>query len=113
MPKKPAFQIGAWAFLIGVLVAVIVGAVPGIVLSGALAITLVVIGLIIGLLNVADKEVTPFLLAAVSLVIVSTFGSAALAVIPTVSNILGALLMLFVPATVIVALKEVFSIARR
>ena len=110
--KKRGFQLGAWAFLIGVIIAVLVGIIPNIVIGTALATTLVVIGLIVGLFNIADKEVTPFLLSAVSLVIVGSFGSIALSVIPQVAAILNALLMLFVPATVIVALKEVFSIAR-
>ena len=107
--------IGAWAFLIGVILAVIIGLFAGQIGSGAstaLQILLVILGIIVGLLNVGDKETNTFLLAAVSLVIVSFMGQAALGVIEQIGSILGALLLMFVPATIIVALKSVFSIAK-
>ena len=94
-----------------VILAALVGAFSGGLTQGT-AITLVVLGLLVGLFNINDKETTPFLFAAVSLVIVSAFGSQALAVVPVLSRILDALMILFVPATIIVALKAVFGIAR-
>ena len=110
MPKTKGNLIGASAFLIGAILSIILGALS--MITPAIALILVILGLIVGLLNVGDEEVTPFLLAAVSLVIVSSFGASALTVVPVVSRMLQALLILFVPATVIVAVKEVFSIAR-
>jgi hypothetical protein len=109
--KATGNLLGAWAFLIGVILAAVIGAFALSITQG-LAVTLVILGLIVGLLNIGDKETTPFLLAAVALVIVSAFGSDKLAIIPVVGRILDALLILFVPATVIVALKEVFGLAR-
>ena len=110
MAKKLGTKLGAWAFLIGVVLAVILGAfgqVEGIVITA-----LVVIGLVVGLLNVTGSETTPFLLAGVSLVIVSALGSDVLGTIAWISSILSALNAIFVPATVIVALKTVFTIAK-
>lgn len=73
---------------------------------------LVVLGLVIGLLNITDKETQPFLMAGTVLVIVSALGIEAMKVIPVFGNVLNAMLLLFIPATIIVALKSVFQIAK-
>lgn len=115
MPKKSGGNLlGAWAFLIGVILAVVFGFFDMTSMAW-LPWVIVVIGLIIGLLNIADSEVQPFLMAGVVLVLVSAFGGSVfqgLASGTFLVKILGNLLMLFVPATIIVALKSVFSIAR-
>lgn len=110
MTKKNSNVLGSWAFLIGVILAVIFGLFD---LNIVVMAVLVVLGVIIGLLNIADTEVQPFLLAGAVLVIVSALGASVLSIIPVVGNILTALLALFVPATVIVALKSVFALSRR
>lgn len=110
MAKKGKSMIGKWAFLIGVILALIIG------LLGALNATwlwiLVIIGLIIGLLNVADKETVPFLWSGLALIIASTFGQSVLSGVLILNNVLNALLAIFVPATVIVAIKNVFMLAK-
>ena len=119
--------IGAWAFLIGVILAVVGGILATFigegkeVLNQGLLGLLSVLGLIVGYF-VAEKDVRTFLFASVSLVIVSFAGiqggvlSAAILGIVNVNklitNILGALMFLFVPATIIVALKTVFALAK-
>lgn len=105
-----AKTVGAWAFLVGVVLAIVLGAVGSI--SGLLAISLVILGIIIGLLNITEKETQPFLMAGVVLVIVSALGQTVLSVIPVIARMLSALLILFVPATVIVAVKSVFALAK-
>ena len=102
--------VGKWAFLIGVILAVVLGLFDPIM--GNWAIVLVVIGLIVGLLNVTDKEVTPFLMSGAVLIIASALGGSLMSDMPFVGAILDALLAVFVPATVIVAIKNVFSLAR-
>lgn len=102
--------VGKWAFLIGVILAVVLGLFDPVL--GNWAIVLVVIGLIVGLLNVADKEVTPFLMSGAVLIIASALGGSIMSDVPYVGAILDALLVVFVPATVIVAIKNVFSLAR-
>ncbi len=112
---------GAWAFLIGVIIAVIIGIFGGSKISPVILGILALIGLIAGYF-VAEKDVQTFLLASVSLVIVSFAGIQGLvldaairgiAIGHIVSSILGTLLVMFVPATIIVALKTVFSLAQR
>lgn len=116
--------VGAWAFLIGVVLAIILGLLAG-AFSG-IRITPVVLGILafLGLFVgyfVAEKDIQTFLLASVSLVLVSYTGISGLilgAAISgfdigrVISSVLQALLALFVPATIIVALKSVFSIAK-
>lgn len=122
MAKNSKKLIGAWAFLIGVLVALVVGVI-GDSLPSELQIwvlgVLVVAGILVGILNVNAKESSGFLFAALALVIVSfmggnvidSFGSVKI-IGPMLKNILLYLLVLFVPTTIIVALKSVFEIAR-
>ncbi len=103
-------QIGKWAFVIGVIIAVLVGMFSTI--GQTTAAVLVILGVIIGLLNVTSKEASPFLLAGIALLIASGFGQSAVAVIPIASEVLMAIMILVVPAVIIVALKEVFAIAK-
>jgi len=106
---KSAF--GGWAFIIGVVLAVIFGFVMP---SGSwFPWLMVVIGLIIGLLNVTDAETQPFLMAGTILVIVSALGGDVFSSTQFLGTILNNNLMLFVPATIIVALKSVFGLARK
>ncbi|MEK6800762.1 MAG: hypothetical protein AABY05_02415 [Nanoarchaeota archaeon] len=113
--------IGAWAFLMGMVLAVLVGIFAGNRTNPLILGIMAVLGLVVGYF-VSEKEVQTFLLASVSLVIVSFAGIQGLfldaairgvAIGKIVSSILGAFLVLFVPATIIVALKTVFALAKR
>jgi len=126
MVKARENLVGAWAFLVGVILAVVIGIIPsiGISLSSTTSATisglLVLMGLLVGLLNIGNRDVGTFLLAAVSLVIVSFAGlnvisGAEILAFPLgdlVKNIFNAMLALFIPAAIVVALKSVFSIAK-
>jgi hypothetical protein len=108
-------NLGSWAFLVGMILAVVFAFVAMAPVIGAL---LIIIGLIIGLLNVTEKEVQPFLMAGTVLVVVSALGSQVLVgaifnQLPFLGRLLTNLLVLFVPATIIVALKSVFTIAKK
>lgn len=110
MAKRRGNKIGAWTFLIGVILAVIFGLIGTI--SPTIAWILVIVGLIAGLLNIADEEAEPFLISGAVLIIAGAFGQQAVDIIPVFEGILNALLLIFVPATIIVAIKNVFSLAR-
>jgi len=112
--------VGAYAVLFGVVVAVIFGLFQRFVLIswiGWIYGLLAIIGIIIGAISVSNdsKEAMTFLLATVALVIVSSVGQERLILIGDIGlliiTILNALLTMFVPATIVVALKTVFSIA--
>ncbi len=102
-------KLGAWAFLVGIILAVVFAFVT---YGTWLPWTLVVIGLVVGLLNITESEVSPFLMAGTILVIVAAFGADVMGTIMYLQNILNNIMMLFVPATIIVALKSVFTLAR-
>ncbi len=119
--------IGAWAFLIGVILAVVIGisttliSIPILVkYSSAIYAILVILGVIIGFsINPSRKDSQTFLIAGAILVIVSKFGMESITgsligigIGDIVSSIFAALLALFVPATMIVAIKTVFGIAK-
>jgi len=121
-------SLGAWAFLIGVILAIIIGLItstwlrskfPEIVeISPIIYSVLVILGIIVGFMNVTGRDSQTFLIAGAVLVIASKFGMDAVSssligvgVGEVVRSVFGALLALFVPATIIVALKTVFSIA--
>ena len=105
-------SLGGWAFLIGILIAVLAGIFVS-ELSASIAGVLVVIGIIVGLFNVTGKESHSFLLATVALVIVSSLGGQVISSsIAILGNILRALLVLIVPATIVVAIREAFSVAK-
>ena len=125
--KSKENEFGAWAFLIGVILAIVIGVVT--VLMPIPALTnysaeiygiLVILGIIIGFWNVpTGRDSQTFLISGAILVIVSKFGMESvtgsligIGIGDLVSSVFGALLVLFVPATIIVALKSVFSIAK-
>ena len=109
-------KIGVWAFIAGIILAILAAFVgnPWVIPA------LVVVGIIVGFLNVSDKETTAFLTASVSVMIaVYTAGgsiSASLATLGSVGTILLALLqninVLVFPATIVVAIKAIYSLAK-
>ncbi len=114
--------IGARVFLLGVILALIAGlvSVSNSRLQQILLIILAVLGLIVGFF-VPEKEVKTFLMASISVVIVSYAGVSGLVLRAAISglqlgtivtSILGALLVLFVPATIVVAVKTAFASAQ-
>jgi len=123
--------IGAYAFLFGVVVALAIGIVPVFVgqsgevtseyASWVYAI-LAITGILVGASNFGSKDLTTFLLASLAVVIVSYMGLSSVNLIKDVVIIkinlglmlistFNALLILFIPVTIIVALRTVFSIA--
>ncbi|MGV8151658.1 MAG: hypothetical protein ACP5OG_01125 [Candidatus Nanoarchaeia archaeon] len=108
-------RLGALAFLIGVVVAVIIGLFTTYLNMAALTFAtwlLVLLGLVVGLLNVNDKEASKFLFAGTVLVVVSFMSANSLSIIPAAARVFNAIMVLFVPATIIVALKSVFSVSK-
>lgn len=114
-------QIGNYSFIIGVIIAVVLGlAAPQLGDAKAwLWSLLIVLGLVVGFLNVSGKETKDFLLVTVSLVIVAYAGNAQIDSWSNVefiglylSGVFNSILALVVPASVVVALKEVWAMAK-
>jgi len=121
MVKSRENLVGAYAFLVGVVLAVVFGVFnKSLEQAGGLFYSaLILIGLVVGFMNVGDKDSGTFLMASLSLVIVGSLGVDGLRyitlnnyIVTSLRNVLGSLLLLFVPATIVVALKTVFAMAK-
>lgn len=119
--------VSAWAFLSGVVLAILLGLITMFIplpslkyYSSAIYGILVVLGLIVGFsIKVSTKDFEKFMVAGGVLVIVSKFGMdgvrgslIGIGIGDVVASTFGALIALFAPATIIVALKMVFEIAK-
>jgi len=101
--------VGSWAFLLGVVLAFVLGLLGEV--SDVWIIVLVIIGLIIGLLNISEKETTPFLVSGVILIVSSALGRNVFYNVQVLSHVLDALLIIFIPAIIVVAIRNVFNLA--
>lgn len=114
--------VSAWAFLIGIVLALIGGMLSALFgnLNTFVLGLLLMLGLIIGFIGVSPNDINKFMTSSVSLVIVSFAGSAGVRNIEflnweignIISSTLGALLVLLVPATIVVAVRSLFSISQ-
>ena len=110
-------KIGEWAFYIGLALAFVFGILKAGSYEGLLTLVLVVVGLVVGLLNITEKETTPFLIAAIALIATGTANLQVInGIIPNVGtwlqNIVNNFAVLVTPAAVVVALKTVSSLAK-
>ncbi|MBI2651929.1 hypothetical protein HYX00_00565 [Candidatus Woesearchaeota archaeon] len=114
-------QIGNYSFIIGVIIAIVLGlAAPKLGNATAwLWSLLVVLGLVVGFLNVSGKETKEFLWVTVALVVVAFAGSAQINtwkdvqwIGPFLKGVFDSILAFVVPASVIVALKDVWELAK-
>ena len=114
-------KIGHYSFIGGVIIAVVLGLVPSATLGTAaawLASLLVVLGLVVGFLNVTGKETKEFMMVAVVLIIAAFAGGASdtlggVQVIGTyLQGIFSSVLAFVVPATVVVGLKDIWSLGQ-
>jgi hypothetical protein len=119
MAEKGSFKLGAWAFVIGLILAIIIAVWSG--LSGTTTppwavILLAVLGIIVGLLNITGAEVQKFLVAAIAFLLsFSSLGTVlkALALGWVGVDTFFYLLAVFIaPAAAIVAIKALFVIAK-
>ncbi|MCR4335858.1 MAG: hypothetical protein NUV57_04960 [archaeon] len=118
-------QLGSYAFLIGAAIAIIVGALAGLGASVPLGgmeayipLILIILGAVVGVLNIKDKHINEFLIAAIALIgLAGTAGG--LQIIDQALAPLGSILVgivqnvaVFVaPAALIVALKAIKGMA--
>ncbi len=126
--KSQENSLAAWSFLIGVVLAIIIGlstsmiSVPFLTTySAQIYAILVILGLLVGFsINVSGrKDSETFLIISAILVIVSRFGMESvrgsligIGIGNAVSSTFAALLALFVPATIIVAIKSLFNLTQ-
>jgi hypothetical protein len=100
-------KVGVWSFYIGLIIAVIFSFMGD---QWWTASILLLLGLIVGILNVTDKEIVPFLIACIALIVA---GSAASGLLPWVwlNRFLGNVVIFVIPAALLGALKGIYAIA--
>ncbi len=111
-------KLGSWSFLVGLLLAILLG----VGLTGPYAAQMTwavfLLGIVIGLLNITSAEASAFLTSGTVLVLVSYLGANVLGAaqagfgVAILESILNSILVLFVPATIVVAVRAVFGLAR-
>ncbi len=102
--------IGRWSFLLGVILSLLAGfggQIP------ALITVLFILGLIVGFLNITEKESTSFLVAVIALLVIGIAGLQFGKFTPIIIAILQNLIAFVSAAAIVVALKQVLSIAKR
>jgi len=114
-------KLGEYAFLACVLIAIVAGIASSVtdISAGGITLALVILGVIIGFTTITEKEVTPFLLAAIALTVTSSGGwfltiNEVLAELGTTINTIVLNITAFVaPAAIILATKSVYELARQ
>ena len=110
--------LGEWAFILGVLLALVVGilgALEVILFSQETVIlTLIVLGFIVGLLNIQEKEIHGFLLAAIALMTIGAGGLQQLGTLGEMLEKVVTYVKVFVgPAAFLVSLKAILDMAKK
>jgi hypothetical protein len=121
-------KIAHWAFIACVIIAIVMGLVVGYMadqsysntgtVDSDITLILLILGIIVGLVKITAKEVTPFLIAAIALIVASI--SNVWSPLNTINYLLGYWATYIVhyitafvaPAAVIIAIKAVFAMER-
>jgi len=113
--------IGAWAFIVGMVIAVLAGILGG--ATQEISLLLGVLGLIVGVINVSEDEVQKFLIATIAFTVAASSLSGVFAslagklgtgggVAAAIAAILGNVVVFVAPAAGVVALKALYDITR-
>jgi len=104
-------KFGAFSFLAGILIAIIFGIIPSLRNLTWVAVVLMILGILVGLLNIEDKNISLFLLAAISLVAMST----SLNAMPVIGDLLRAIIINLVqfvgPAALVVSIVAIVRVS--
>lgn len=111
-------KIGKWAFILGVVIAVVAGLASGAMTTfwaGVVTVALVLIGLVVGFLNISEKEVNNFLIAAIAIALLRSAGLEGIPIIgdPYLFKMVLNVSAFVAPAALVVALKSVYTLARK
>ncbi len=105
-------KIGGYAFLLGILIAIIFALIPGLDGTSWVPFVLLILGIIVGLLNIEDKDIGLFLIAAIVLIATS---ATPLNTLPIVGPMLSRIVLNFVtfvsPAALIVSIVAIIKVA--
>jgi uncharacterized membrane protein YccC len=116
MAKEGMSKLGAWAFIVGLILAIVIALISGTQPPAWGLVTLAVLGIVVGLLNITEKEVQMFLIATIGFLIgLQVLGNVIDQLFlgwKAVSIFLYLIGVFIAPAAVIVSIKALFSIAQ-
>jgi ATP synthase protein I len=110
--NKTLGMLGFLAFVIGFILAVVAGLFwPQ---NSVVILVLLCLGLLIGLLNVTGSETTPFLVAAIALVVVGNVFApiTTLSIGEKLGDIMAYIAALMAPAAIVVAIKALYKASK-
>lgn len=117
--KKVTNKVIAYAFTIGVIAALVLGLIAGWLPASSvpyLTTILILAGIIVGFFNIGPNETKDYVLYVTALVIVTSFGQAALGSVqvigPYLESVLKSIMAFVMPSVIIVAIKAVINLAR-
>lgn len=106
-------QIGAWSYIAGLVIAILAAFMGP---SSGTTFLLAGLGLLVGLLNIADKEISIFLLASLVFMISASSLNVVFVAIPAIGTFIPAILTNIVtfvaPGAAIVALKALYDVSK-
>jgi len=122
-------KIARWAFGAFVIIAIVMGLIVGYMrynldpnytnVNGYVTLVLLILGIIVGLISITSKEVTPFLIATIALIVASSISNVwnPLTTIHELlydwaATILNYIVAFTAPAAVIIAIKSLLAIER-
>lgn len=110
--KIELHRIAHYAFFIGLLVAIVAGLFKDVIGPQVLVTTLVILGFFVGLFNLTAKETTPFLVAAIALMLAGIVNLGLIpAVGPYLRSILSNIVVFVVPGAILVGIKTIWKLA--
>jgi len=105
-------KIGVLAFLVGFAIALVVAAISPLALTDSWIMVLAVLGLIVGLLNIADHEVTTYLIASVSFIIAAWAFMASIDGWNFLETFMHAIIVFTAPGALVVSFKALYAVAK-
>ena len=117
-PKKQKWNVQAIIGMIGFFGGMILAVVAGIFWKdvAGISLALVILGIIVGILNITEKDIMPFLVAAIALVVVGSGGFNILNDLingfgTILNSIVGHIATFMVPAAIISAVRSMWRLA--
>ncbi len=117
MKKKPTNKnIGIWSFYIGLVLAVIIAVLQANNPAVWATVVIGLLGILVGLINITEKEVQPFLIAAIAFLV--SFGALSTLAMnifhwQPIATFFGLLNVFIAPAVAVIALKEIWLITNQ
>jgi hypothetical protein len=111
-PRKRGALIGAWAYLVGIVIAALAAVFVQQGMDLLTYLVLAVLGIVVGMLNITDDEVLLFLVATIALVISANSVRGVLEASTMIATFLNNVIIFTAASAFIVSIKALFRLAK-